>query len=71
VSDRFVCVRTLDDHDPVLDSSNCNGTVAQHDWIGYMSDVGCGVCVCVFDERSWASRWMMMLCEWRQEKLGR
>jgi hypothetical protein len=31
----------LDDHDPALDSSNCNGTVAQHvlDWI-YVGGVG-------------------------------
>ena len=34
-------MHTLDDHDPVLDTSNCNGTVAQHDWIGDMSGVGC------------------------------
>ena len=39
VSDWFLCVRTLDDHDTVLDSSNCNGTVAQHDWVGF-SGVG-------------------------------
>ena len=41
---RGIAVLTLDDQDPALDKSNCNGTVAQHveEWVWMVEELDGG-----------------------------